>query len=89
MTQQPTKKAAGACNTNGLNTDHNTADFRTSEPTNQAIDQPRFAVLKARAALAGHTLSHCAGDYILSRWTYAKSCINLDAVEALLQRMGA
>ena len=52
-------------------------------------DSKRFANLAARAALAGHQLHQTAGGYMLTRWSHSRHCVDLDTVQAVLQRMGA
>ena len=54
-----------------------------------SFDGKRFATARARAALIGHTLVRVGDGFILGRYTYTKHCADLDAVEALLDRMGA
>ncbi len=53
------------------------------------VDVKRFATAQARAALLRHTLIRVGDGFILGRYTYTKHCADLDAVEALLDRMGA
>lgn len=52
-------------------------------------DSKRFAMLKAKAAIAGHTLTQVRTGYMLSKWTHSKHVNDLDTVETLLKRMGA
>jgi hypothetical protein len=53
------------------------------------VDPKRLASLKARAALAGHTLSQVNSGFVLSRWTHSKHCSDLATVEEMLKQMGA
>lgn len=48
----------------------------------------RFAALQAQAALAGFQLTHSGSGYMLSRVTHSRHCFELDAMQALMQRLG-
>lgn len=45
-----------------------------------------FNEIKARAALAGWSITQAAGGYIVSRWGMSKSLPDLPAVEAFISR---
>lgn len=49
----------------------------------------RFATARARAAFVKNTLVRVGDGFILGQYSYTKHCADLDAVEALLDRMGA
>lgn len=46
----------------------------------------RFNEIKARAALAGWTITQTADGYIVSRWGMSRTLSDLPAVEAFISR---
>ena len=90
MTHTNTKeKAPGTCDSKGLVTDTtNDVDFPTGQREGKA-----FAILAARFALAGHTLTHSnpaegAVMYYAGRWGLSRTLHDLDAAAQFLTQIG-
>ena len=89
MTTNTTQKAAGAINTNGLHTDTNAADFRTSEATGQAPDGKAIATPIARLALAGHAVHQLAdGGFLVSKYSYTYHAKDFAVLQDFARKLG-
>jgi hypothetical protein len=89
MTTNTTQKAAGAINTNGLHTDTNRADFRTSDATGQAPDGKAIATQIACLALAGHAVHQTAdGGFLVSKYSYTHHAQDFAALQDFARKLG-
>ena len=52
-------------------------------------DRKLFAWFVARAAVKGHTLVKVVDGFILAKGPHSKHCPDMQAVDALLKRLGA
>lgn len=84
------QKAPEACDSKGLHTDTNSANFRSQEATNQAPDGKATANQIARLALAGHVVHKGqSGDYLVSKYGMTRYCANFAELAAFAQKVGA
>jgi len=89
MTTNTTQKAAGAINTNGLNTDTNETDFRIGGAIEQAQDGKAIATQIACLALAGHTVHHMAdGGFLVSKYGYTHHAKDFAGLQAFARKLG-
>ena len=83
------EKAPGPCDSKGLGTDTtNDLNFPTGQREGKA-----FAILAARFALAGHTLTRSnpadgAGLYFAARWGMSRALPDLQAAAHFLTQIG-
>ena len=83
------RKAGGASNTNGLDTDTNKADFASHGPINQAPDGNAIANQIALLALAGHHVHKGGeGDFIVSKYGLTRYCSNVAELQAFARQLG-
>jgi hypothetical protein len=89
MTTNTQQKAPGACDSKGLHTDHNSADFRSHGQIQQAHDGKANANQIARLALAGHVIHKGqSGDYLVSKYGMTRYCANFAELAAFAQKLG-
>jgi hypothetical protein len=89
MTTNTTQKAAGAINTNGLHTDTNGEDFRTSGAIEQAQDGKAIATQIACLALAGHAVHQLHdGGYLVSKYSYTHHAKDFAGLQAFARKLG-
>lgn len=60
--------------------------FIKVEPLHCPMPTTTFNEIKARAALAGWSITQTADGYIVSRWGMARTLPDLPAVEAFIRR---
>jgi len=83
------QKAPRACDSEGLHTNTNGADFRSHGATNQAHDGKAIANQIARLALAGHVVNKGqSGDYIVSKYGVTRYCQDFAELAAFAQKLG-
>ena len=83
------RKAPGACDSKGLHTNTNSADFRSQGARNQAHDSNAIAHQIARLALAGHVVHKGQfGDYLVSKFGMTRHCANFAELAAFAQKLG-
>jgi hypothetical protein len=51
-------------------------------------DRNLFAMLKARAAIKGHTLVKVVDGFVIAKGAHSKHYADFETVDALLKRMG-
>jgi hypothetical protein len=82
------EKAPGACDSKGLTTDTNSADFPTTD-----ADSKAFTALAVGFAHAGHTLhstdpKNGAVTYWAARWGMVRFLPTIDAARRFLDQVG-
>jgi hypothetical protein len=83
------EKAPGACDSKGLTTDTNGANFRTDGPIQQAQDGSAIATQLARLALAGHTTHKgSAGEFTVSKYGMSRYCKDFTELQAFARQLG-
>ena len=83
------EKAPGACDSKGLTTDTNGANFRTDGAIQQAHDGKAIATQIARLALAGHTTHRgSAGDFTVCKYGMARYCKDFSELHAFVRQLG-
>ena len=89
MTTNTQQKAPGACDSKGLHTDHNSADFRSHGQIQHAHDSKAIATQIARLALAGHAVHKGqSGDYLVCKFGMTKHCSDFAELAAFAQKLG-
>jgi hypothetical protein len=89
MTTNTMQKAAGAINTNGLHTDTNGANFRTSEALEQAPSSKAIATQIAELAIRGHAVHPLTdGGYLVSKYSYTHHAKDFAALQDFARRLG-
>jgi hypothetical protein len=90
MTHTKTQqKASRACDSEGLPTNTNSADFLSHGATNQAHDGKAIADQIARLALAGHVVHKGqSGDYIVSKYGMTRYCRDFAEIAAFARQLG-
>ena len=90
MTHTTKEKAPGACDSKGLTTDTNGANFRTDGAIQQAHDGKATATQLAHLALAGHIVHKGgAGDYSVCKFGMTRYCKDIAELEAFAKQVGA
>ena len=80
----PIENGPGATNTEGRREQAIAATLRAG-----ADDSKDFDTMRAKAAIAGHTLQRHGAIYLISRWGYVRDFDSLSAVGRWLERVGA
>ena len=89
MTTNTTQKAPRACDSKGLHTDTNAADFRTGDATGQAPDGKAIATQIACLALAGHAVHQLHdGGYLVSKYSYTHHAQDFAALQDFARKLG-
>jgi len=89
MTTNTQQKAPGACDSKGLHTDHNSADFRSHGQIQQAHDSKAIATQIARLALAGHVVIRGdQDDFTVTRYGMTRYCADFAELAAFAQKLG-
>jgi hypothetical protein len=91
MTTNTTQKAPGACDSKGLHSDTNAADFRTGDAIGQGPDSKARHNLIALFALKGHAVHDTdTGGYIVVRsdWGLSRHCAGFSELVAAARQMG-
>ena len=89
MTHNTQQKAPGACDSKGLHTDHNSADFRSHGLIQQAHGGKAIATQIAHLALAGHAVHKGqSGDYLVSKYGMTRYCQDFAELAAFAQKLG-
>lgn len=85
----PKNKAPGACNTEGLTTNTNGANFRTDGAINQAHSANAIANQVARLTIAGHRVHKGkTGDFIVCKYGLARYCKDFAELQAFAKQLG-
>jgi hypothetical protein len=83
------EKAPRACDSKGLHTDTNGANFRTDGAINQAHDGKAIASQLARLALAGHTVHKGgAGDFTVCKYGMTRYCKDFAELQDFAKQLG-
>ena len=89
MTHTTKEKAPGACDSKGLTTDTNGANFRTDGAIKQAHDGNAIANQLARLALAGHIVHKgSTGDYSVCKFGMTRYCKDFAELQAFSKQLG-
>ena len=89
MTHTTNEKAPGACDSKGLTTDTNGANFPTDGAINQAHDGKATATQLAHLALAGHTVHKGgAGDFTVCKYGMTRYCKDFAELQDFAKQLG-
>lgn len=85
----PIEKAPRACDSKGLHTDTNNADFPIGGAIQQTHDGKAIATQIARLALAGHhVIKGDGGDYTVCKYGLTRYCANFADLQAFAVKLG-
>jgi len=82
-------KAPGACDSKGLTTNTNSANFRTEGVSQQGHDGKFIATQIARLTLGGHTTHRgSAGEFAVCKYGMARYCKDFSELQAFVRQLG-
>ena len=89
MTTNTPQKAPGACDSKGLHTDTNSADFRSHGAIDQAHDGKAIAHQIAWLALAGnHVIKGDNGDFTVCKYGMTRYCADFAELQVFAVKLG-